>query len=83
MDNKYISIISSSKVRVSREGVRLFNNRWPCSELRSNRAYWFEFNEIGDLVDTDVPEHDDGGAAVAMAEDCKEYLFNNTIPEWI
>ncbi len=83
MNNKYISILSASMVRVSRDGVRLFNNRWPCSELRANRSYWFEFDESGDLIDTDVPEQDDGRAAAAMAEDCKEYLFNNTLPQWL
>ncbi len=60
-----------SKVFVSREEVGAFNRAWPCSELRDSRSYWFEFDmESGELVDTDVPEHDDGRAALAMAADC-------------
>lgn len=61
------------KVIVSREEVREFNRHWPCSELR-DRSYWFEFAENGDLVDTDVPEHDDGSAAVALSQDAQRFL---------
>ena len=77
-----LSKIGRNKIRVSRTGIALFNAQWPCSELRSTRAYWFEFDNNGDLIDTDVPEQDDGGAALAMAEDCKNYLFDNTSPPW-
>lgn len=70
-------------VRVSAEGVALFNSQWPCSSLRSSRAYWFEYDSRGDLVDTDVPEQDDGPAASAMADDCKAFLFDGKLPEWI
>jgi hypothetical protein len=70
------------KVMVSREGVTAFNSRWPCSELRDSRHYWFEFDDSRDLVDSDVPEHDDGSAAAAMAEDCKAWLFDDENPEW-
>ena len=73
---------NSRKVIVSREEVENFNRRWPCSELRPTRAYWFEFDADGDLVDTDVPEHDDGSAALAMSEDCKAFLFEDATPEW-
>lgn len=73
---------TSRKVIVSREEVANFNSRWPCSELRDTRAYWFEFEANGDLVDTDVPEHDDGGAAVALAADCSAFLFDGVEPEW-
>jgi hypothetical protein len=69
------------KVIVSREGVAAFNSSWPCSELR-DRSYWFEFDDSGDLVDSDVPEHDDGSAANAMAEDCRVWLFQDENPEW-
>ena len=72
----------SHKVIVSREGVALFNARWPGSKLRQSRAYWFEFDQDGDLVDTDVPEQDDGPEAVAMSEDCKAWLFDGIQPEW-
>ena len=77
----FIHEISPRKVRVSKAGVALFNSRWPCSELRETRAYWFEFDLDGNLVDTDVPEHDDGSAALALADDCKGFL-DGDMPEW-
>lgn len=78
-----ITILNGSKVLVSREGVAAFNRIWPCSELRASRAYWFEFDADGDLVDTDVPQQDDGGAAAAMSDDCKAYLFDDEQPAWL
>ena len=73
---------NSRKVIVSRDEVANFNRKWPGSTLRDTRAYWFEFDESGDLVDTDCPEHDDGPAALAMTEDCKAFLFDDESPEW-
>jgi hypothetical protein len=70
------------KVIVSREAVASFNRAWPCSTLRDTRAYWFEFDVRGDLIDTDCPEHDDGPAAAAMAADCLEFITNETRPVW-
>lgn len=77
-----ILTITGRKVIVSRMGVALFNARWPCSEL-CDRSYWFEFDDRRDLVDTDVPEQDDGPAAVALMEDCRAYLFDEQQPEWL
>jgi hypothetical protein len=77
-----IETISPNKVRVTRAGVRCFNAAWPCSSLRSTRAYWFEFDSRGDLVDTDLPEQDDGPAASALSDDCKAYLLDNVTPAW-
>lgn len=79
----FMSIVSPAgasyrKVRVAKEGVALFNSTWPCSTLRDCRAYWFEFDPDGNLVDTDCPEHDDGPAAAAMADDCKAFLQEST-----
>jgi hypothetical protein len=74
--------IQGRKVIVSRNEVRLFNATWPCSPLSSDRHYWFEFDSSGNLIDTDVPEHSDGDAAAAMAEDCKAFLFDDDKPEW-
>lgn len=74
MITNYIEIVGRRKVRVSREGIAVFNARWPGSTLRDSRAYWFEFDESGDLIDTDVPEQDDGPAAVALAADCLAWL---------
>lgn len=64
------------KVIFSRGEVDAFNRSWPCSELRS-RSYWFEFAANGDLVDTDVPEHDDGSAALALSSYAQAFLNGN------
>ena len=61
------------KVIVSREEVYQFRQSWPCSNL-CDRSYWFEFAANGDLVDTDVPEQDDGAGAAALADDAKAFL---------
>ena len=74
--------IIGRKLIVSRDGVSSFNRGWPCSELRDTRAYWFEFDESGDLVDTDLPESDGGSAALAMSDDCKAFLFDGVRPDW-
>ena len=74
--------IMKRKVLVTQYEVAAFNRQWPCSELRSTRAYWFEFADNGDLVDTDVPQQDDGSAASAMADDCRKYLMNDDLPDW-
>ncbi len=79
----FIETLSPRKELVTRAGIALFNASWPCSELRSSRHYWFEFDDDGDLVDTDVPEHDDGSAATALADDCRKWLFDDIKPEWI
>lgn len=73
--------IQARKVIVSRQAVASFNRGWPCSTLR-DRSYWFDFAPDGSLVDTDVPESDDGGAPLAMAQDCQDFLENGTRPEW-
>lgn len=75
-------IIAGRMVIVSRDAVASFNRGWPCSTLRSTRAYWFEFDECGDLIDTDCPEQDDGPAASAMSDDCKAFLFEEVRPSW-
>jgi hypothetical protein len=70
------------KVIVSRAEVANFNRTWPGSELNPDRHYWFEFDESGDLVDHDVPEHSDGLAASAMADDCRDFLKHKITPDW-
>jgi len=77
-----IETISLNKVSMTRAGVRCFNDAWPCSLLHSTRAYWFEFDSQGDLIDTDLPEQDDGPAASALSDDCKAYLLDNVTPDW-
>jgi hypothetical protein len=71
------TLVGLRKVRFSPEEVHIFNTRWPCSTLR-NRSYWFEFDSNGDLVDTDIPEHDDGPAALALSQDAQTFLNEAT-----
>lgn len=78
-----ISHIGAHKVMVDQVGIALFNARWPCSNLRTTRHYWFEFDSDGNLIDCDVPQHDDGDAAHALMEDCRAWLFDNVQPEWL
>lgn len=61
------------KVIVSREEVNAFRARFPCSGLH-DRSYWFEFDDRGDLIATDVPEHGDGPGALALSQDAAEFL---------
>lgn len=70
------------KIIADKDEVRLFNSRWPTSTLRGTRAYWFEFDIYGNLVDTDCPEQDDGPAASAMADDCRAYIMDGMKPTW-
>ena len=70
------------RVIVPREEIAAFNRQWPCSTLR-DRAYWFEFDASGDLVDTDCPASDDGPAASALADDCREFLESGALPQWL
>jgi hypothetical protein len=77
-----LSLIGPRKVRVSARGVALFNAQWPCSNLRTDRAYWFEFSDDGELVDSDVPNEDDGDACVAMSEDCARWFTDGDAPAW-
>ena len=78
-----MKILDAAKVWVSRDEVASFNACWPCSTLRTTRAYWFQFDPAnGDLIDCDVPEHDDGPAATAMVDDCKAYYFTGEMPVW-
>lgn len=75
--------VHCNKVRFDADAVRQFNAVWPCSELRAERSYWFDFdNANGDLVDTDVPEQDDGGAAAALSGDAQTLLRDGTAPDW-
>jgi hypothetical protein len=75
--------IQRNKVITTRQEVYAFNSAWPCSKLDSKRHYWFEFDETGDLVDCDVPEHSDGPEAAAMADDCKALLFDDVRAPWM
>lgn len=74
--------IQGRKVIVTRDEVAAFNRAWPCSKLR-DRSYWFEFDMSGDLVDTDLPESDDGHEASAMAADCYQLLWDTTYADWM
>ena len=63
------------KVIYTKSDVIAFRSRFPDSGLR-DRSYWFEFDREGDLIDTDIPEHDDGPGASALAQNAKEFLFD-------
>lgn len=63
----------SRKVIFSRDEVDAFRATWPGCKLQS-RSYWFEFDAQGDLIDTDVPEQDDGPESVALSDDAKDWL---------
>lgn len=67
---------NTRKVIVTPDDVAEFNDSWPGSNLR-DRAYWFEFDENGDLIDTDVPEQDDGEAAAALSQDAQAFMEDN------
>lgn len=71
------------RIIVPANDVATFNSRWPCSTLRTEHGnYIFEFDVIGDLIDCDVPESDDGPAASAMADDCREFMLSGIQPDW-
>jgi len=71
---------NTRKVIISREEVARFCASFPCSGLR-DRSYWFEFDDDLNLVDTDVPEHDDGVGALALADDAKAFLLETLLTE--
>lgn len=63
-----------ARVRFSRSEVDAFNDKWPCSELRS-RSIWFEFDRSNsDLVDHNLKESEDGAAALALSHDAQAWL---------
>ncbi len=70
---------NKNKVIVSRDNVAEFMRGFPCSGLCSGgaRHYWFEFDDTG-LVDTDVPEHEDGAGALALSQDAQKFWAENT-----
>lgn len=70
------------KVRVSRTGIALFNRQYPCSTLSVTRAYWFEFAEDGELINDDIPSHDECDETATLAADCLAWLDDGTSPDW-
>lgn len=75
-------MVGTRKVRATRLAVTLFNNQWPCSPLRESRAYWWGFDEDGNLIDTDTPAHEDGPAALALSEDAQTWMDSGALPAW-
>lgn len=65
--------MQTRKVIFSRDEVNEFRATWPCCKLRA-RSYWFEFDSDGNLVDTDVPEQDDGPESSALAAMAHDFL---------
>ena len=75
--------IGRYKIRFSEDEVLAFKKSWPCSGLQ-DRSYWFEFegSKYGfTLVDTDLPEQDDGVAALALSHEAQRYLEELTSPD--
>ena len=72
---------NGNTVKVTAPGIAAFKKVWPCSGLPDN-LQWFEFAANGDLVDTSITEESDGSAAAALADDCKAFLQDGTLPEW-
>lgn len=65
--------IIKRKVIVERYEVALFREGFPSSGLQ-NRSYWFEFDDEGNLVDSDVPEQDDGDGATTLSHHAQRFL---------
>ena len=65
------------RVTMSPREVEDWADRWPCSGLCLNRGVSFTFDKRnGDLVDSNDQERHpfaDGGAVVALSEDCQHY----------
>jgi len=78
-----LEIIAPRKVRISREGIALFNAYGSRSTLRASRAYWFEFDVNQELIDSDVPQSDEGDAATALMLDAAAWLFDGIVPGWL
>jgi hypothetical protein len=68
--------VGKNKVRFTKEEVSNFIQSWPGVE-DPQRSYWFEFDDNDDLVDTDVPNEQDGSWTVALAYDAKEWRESN------
>jgi hypothetical protein len=60
------------KVGFTRKEINEFNSKWPGSKLQ-DRSYWFDFSTNGDLVDTDVPEQDEGSESLALSQDAWQF----------
>lgn len=66
---------NTRKVIVPRDEVNAFRQAFQPSTISGglrgcslqDRSYWFEFDDNGDLIDTDVPEHSGGKAVPAVA----------------
>lgn len=74
-------LFGKSKVIFSRLEIQAFKSVMPCSNLR-DRSYWFEFDSNGDLVDTDVPQQDDGYEATALSRDAQAWMEGKKV-DWL
>ena len=73
---KMPELVGPRKVRFTEAEVVEFMDVCPGSGLR-NRSYWFEFDASGYLIESDVPEHDDGPGATALGGQAQAWLFEN------
>lgn len=69
-----MKIVDGKRVYYSEEDIRKFNAVWPCSPIIPMEGYFFEFDWRGDLVDSSIPEHMDGDAASALADDARAFI---------
>ena len=66
-----------NKVIVPREEVAEFVDARPNCGLQRNRSYWFEFDEGGGEIDSDVPVQDEGGGAAELSWAAWVWLEDN------
>jgi hypothetical protein len=78
-----MKIIDGKRVLYTADDIRAFMRQWPCSGL-TDKATWFEFDWQGDLADTNLNEHADGGAVRALIDDARAFLCSTGAvkPEW-
>ena len=60
---------SCFRVSYSKIDTEKFAKRWPCSAVKGSG--WYEYNEVGDLVDCSHDEEGEGW--LAFSEDCQNY----------
>jgi hypothetical protein len=71
-----------TQVSFTEDELHTFISRWPCCRLTA-RPTWFEFSPDQDLIDHNIPEAEDGGAAVALSADAGCFAFDDIWPEWL
>ncbi len=83
-----MTILAPRTVLVSTQDLAGLKSKWPCSGIPDDVCVSFEFGSNGDLVDVnwysdegvDVPrpEHLNGTAELALADDAQAFLIAQT-----